>query len=131
MTTKQIVLIVEDDPDALNVMTGIVRREGYTPIALTNAEDAIARFQDGFHPAMMIVDIRLPGKNGVELLKMINKQYQQNSATSTLPPSIAITAHHTPAIVAEALDAGFLHCLRKPIDLDEITQTIHQVIPTP
>jgi len=126
VTNRPQVLIIEDDPDALDVMRGVVKRAGFAPVTCTNAEEALLKIDTGLLPAVIVIDIRLRGIDGLEFMRRLHAKHEAGTLAN-IPPACAITAFHTTQLVAQALNLGFAHCLRKPIDVDLVTQTIQQL----
>jgi DNA-binding NtrC family response regulator len=68
------VLVVDDEPDILNIVRLALQRWGYVVDAFDNPEDALAHFQQnpsGY--SLALTDIRMPGMNGIELAKEMQK----------------------------------------------------------
>ena len=67
--TKRI-LLVEDEKPLCLLYEEELSREGYDVTAVTDAEAALARLAEGLYD-LIITDIRMPGKNGIELITQI------------------------------------------------------------
>src|SRR5262245_50808998 len=66
------ILVVDDEPDAVESMAAILREDGYTVETAGNAEDALERFRsETYH--LLITDLFLPGKSGVDLTKAVHE----------------------------------------------------------
>ena len=68
--TKPKVLLVEDDPFMTTLLSQAFSREGFEVVFASNGEDAVMSFQDT-HPDVLVIDILLPKKNGLEALAEI------------------------------------------------------------
>jgi CheY-like chemotaxis protein len=69
------------------------------------------------------MDINLPGMNGIQALK----QLQRTEKTRHIPV-VAITSNNTPKDVKAGLEAGFRAYITKPIDVPEFVRTIGQIL---
>lgn len=68
----QEILIVEDDPNTSFLFNTILKRAGYHTKSAVNSDEAIQHIQSS-NPDVILLDLGLPGMNGIELLKMIRK----------------------------------------------------------
>ena len=73
-TRIPVVLLVEDEPDQLGLLTAHLQRAGCTVIGLTDAEQALALPPD-LQLDVMVIDLRLPGINGWELTTRLRARY--------------------------------------------------------
>src|SRR5580704_12137391 len=67
---NETILVVDDAPVSLKLTDILLRKEGYKVHAITDAEQALTLLHT-LHPDMMLVDIQLPGMNGLELTRKI------------------------------------------------------------
>jgi PAS domain S-box-containing protein len=112
-------LYVEDNPDNLKLMELIVSRmEGLTMISTHTGELGVemARAEK---PDLIILDINLPGMNGIETLKKITS----HESLSTIPV-LALSAAATTRDIEKGMEAGFLQYLTKPIMVPEVMEAI-------
>lgn len=117
------ILYIEDDLASLKLMQGIIRRsEGLSLLLAHNAELGLemARTLD---PDMIILDINLPGINGLQALESLKKM-------QIVPriPVIALSAATTREDIKKGLDAGFQEYLTKPVDLHEVLGVINKLL---
>ncbi|NQU59096.1 MAG: PAS domain S-box protein, partial [Rhodospirillales bacterium] len=117
------ILYVEDNPANLALMEMIIKRiEGLTLISAHNAELGIELAKSG-SPDMIILDINLPGMNGFEALEKLQSLKQTKDI-----PVIALSANAMPRDIKRGIDAGFLSYLTKPIKVEEIANTIRDIL---
>jgi len=113
-------LLVDDDPDLLRLLAMRLEANGYTVTAVGSAEAALAHIAMEL-PAMVISDIRLPGRDGMALFQQIRTQYPAL-------PVILLTAHGSIPDAVEATSLGAYAYLTKPFDakvlLDRIAQAL-------
>jgi CheY-like chemotaxis protein len=74
-------------------------------------------------PTVILMDINLPGINGVEALKVLRR----DPATSHIPV-VAISANALPRDIQSSLEAGFFRYLTKPIKVKEFTDTLNAAL---
>ena len=113
------ILVVEDEPDLLSTLAGILREEGY---AVDEAEDG----ENGLQKALwadydaVVLDVMLPGIDGFEVLKRLRVR----KAT----PVLLLTARDQPTDRVRGLDGGADDYLPKPYDLPELLARIRALI---
>ncbi len=112
------VLIVEDNPINLKLVHVLLTKEGYTVKVATDAEEALCMLKD-YHPALILMDIQLPGMNGLQLTQML----KQNPQTQDII-IIALTAYAMKGDEEKLLDAGCDGYIAKPIDIHNLIQIV-------
>ena len=116
---EHVVLYVEDDPASVKLMETIVGRlTSLTLISADNAESALL-LAETHRPDIILMDIDLPGMNGIEALEIL----RANAKTRDIPV-IALSADAMPDQINEAMEAGFLRYLTKPIKVDKLLDAI-------
>jgi DNA-binding NtrC family response regulator len=74
MSKSKSVLLVDDEPDIINLFTDLLNREDYEVIGFTNPLKALEHYKTNFAQyGLIISDIRMPGMSGFDLLKDIKK----------------------------------------------------------
>lgn len=68
------VFIMDDDEFLVNMYATKFQKEGFVVESATSSEDAVARFRDGFSPDIFVVDIIMPGMDGLEVLEIIRNE---------------------------------------------------------
>jgi len=119
------VLYVEDNPANMQLMeTIILQVENTILLAAHNAELGIdlARSE---RPDLILMDINLPGMNGIEALKQL-----QNTTETKNTPVIAITADAMPKDVEAGKNAGFSGYITKPINVPQLIRLIEETLQT-
>ena len=113
-------LVVDDDPDMLRLLSMRLASSNYQVTAVTSAESALTQLEIE-HPQLVLSDVRLPGRDGLALFDEIRKRHP------TLPV-ILLTAHGTIPDAVEATERGVFTYLTKPFDgkalLDKIAQAL-------
>lgn len=115
------VLYVEDNADNLKLMEHVISMlEGIELISASSAEMGL-ELAALRRPEMILMDINLPGMNGIEALQALRKTEHARAT-----PVIAISAEASFAAIEKGLAAGFDAYLTKPIDLNEVITHIHR-----
>ncbi|MGZ5599038.1 MAG: ABC transporter substrate-binding protein [Methylobacter sp.] len=118
------VLYIEDSRVNISVMRQIFRQFPAIELLISeNAEAGLALIQQTA-PKLVLMDINLPGMNGLEALHII----KSNPATAAVPV-VAVSAAATPHEVEAGLNAGFTAYLIKPFGIPELIELIHKTLP--
>lgn len=116
------VLVIEDNKDNLRLITYVLRRNGYDVFSAETGEKGVElAMQDT--PFFIVVDINLPGMDGIEVVRRI-----RNSETCGSIPIVAITSHAMVGDREKAMEAGCNGYFEKPIDPITIMECIHAAI---
>jgi CheY-like chemotaxis protein len=108
------ILIVDDNPANLKLISYLLSNRGYQVRTALDAGDAIKTISI-FHPRLILMDIQLPGMDGLELTRALK------SAPATHDILIvAVTAFAMKGDRQKALDAGCDGYITKPIDIHEL-----------
>jgi two-component system, response regulator RegA len=106
------VLLVDDDETLRERLARALRERGYEVRTAGNADDAMARVRED-SPEMAVLDLKMPGRSGIELLKEIRAH---DPATEVL----ILTGYGSIATAVEATKLGAVGYVPKPVDADEI-----------
>ena len=115
------VLIVDDELFVGELLKEYLSIQGYQASAVSNGEDALSVSQQ-FQPHIVILDIRMPGMSGMEVLKNIKAK---NKTTGV----IMLSAYGDTETVDEALRLGADHYLQKPMNLMHLVETLKLLHP--
>ena len=114
------ILLVDDDPGLLRLLSIRLRAEGYEVEAVESAHKALA-ILNRFSPDLVITDLRMDKMDGIGLLK----ELQTRSPGLRV---VIVTAHGTIPDAVLATQSGAFGFLTKPIDKDELMQTVQKAI---
>lgn len=117
-----LILIVEDNEKNLKLVRDVLQVKGYATIEAGNAEDGIVLAREK-KPALVLMDIQLPGMNGIEALKVL----RADPATSAIPV-IAVTASVMQQDRNLITEAGFDGYIGKPINLKEFLDAVKKMV---
>jgi PAS domain S-box-containing protein len=110
------ILVVEDDADTRLVVQTILKQSGAEVLTAESAQSALEILNHS-HPQLLLCDIAMPDEDGYSLLRKIRALPGEKVSQI---PAIAMTAFAGQANREEALSAGFLHHLSKPVDPPEL-----------
>ena len=115
---KQLILIVDDEPINILLLTEYLRGSGYEIIAAENGFRALD-YLEQFVPKLVLLDVAMPGLNGIEVLENI----MSNEKTKEVPV-IMISANVEPDTVETALTLGAKYYANKPIIKQDLLNLI-------
>ena len=110
------ILLVDDDPDLLRLISLRLTSAGYRVRTAESAETALAAIAVR-RPAVVVTDLRMPGIDGLQLFDAINRQHQGL-------PVLILTAHGTIPDAVAATQRGVFGFLTKPFDSQELLQKV-------
>ena len=119
----QLILIVEDDEKIAASTTLRLREEGYGVTAFRTAEDALAYLRDAtrVQPDMALVDVRLPGMSGIELVRTLGEG---------MPPTIVISGEASMSETVDAIRLGVHDFIDKPFSRERLIKSVRNCLET-
>ncbi len=114
------VLLVEDDPAVRFANAQTLKLAGFDVIACASAEAALEKVHPLF-PGIMLVDVRLPGMDGLALLERVQRM-------EPALPVIVITGHGDVAMAVQAMRAGAYDFLEKPTPSELLVNTAKRAL---
>ena len=117
-----LVLIVEDNEKNMKLARDILQAKGYQTVEAETGEAGVKLAKER-KPDLVLMDIQLPGINGIEAFKQIRADTKTKSI-----PVIALTASVTPTDRSQITAAGFDAFISKPISLKEFVETVKRLI---
>ena len=115
-------LIIEDDPDTLEMLRATLQSRGFRVTACESAEDTLKIAPDS-HVDLVISDIGMPAMDGFELIQRLRELEGYQSV-----PAIALSGYATNKDVRTSLAAGFDAHVSKPVDPAELLKLIKRLI---
>jgi len=122
---NELILIVEDNPKNLKLVRDTLQVTGYQTIEAETGEEGL-RLAHERQPALILMDIQLPGITGVEALQRL----RADPATQHTPV-VAVTASVMPQDRTRIMAAGFDGFLGKPISVRELLATVREILDKP
>src|SRR6185437_951275 len=116
MTQASDVLLVDDDPDLLRLISLRLSSAGYKVRTADSGETALAAIAIA-RPATVITDLRMPGIDGMQLFEAIHRRHPAL-------PVIILTAHGTIPDAVNATQRGVFGYLTKPFDSQDLLQKV-------
>jgi len=111
------VLLVDDETEFVNTLAERLRMRELESEVAYDGEQALQFFKEGEVPDVMILDLKMPGIDGMEVLRRVRKAYPRVQV-------IILTGHGTDKDEAEAKRLGAFSYLKKPVDLNTLVQTM-------
>jgi two-component system, cell cycle response regulator DivK len=119
---NELILIVEDNEKNRRLARDILQVKGYRTIEAETAEAGL-ELAPKENPDLVLMDIQLPGMNGIQALKKL----RESEATRAVPV-LAFTASVMPQDRREIMDAGFDGFVAKPVNLKEFIAAIARAL---
>ena len=116
------ILVVDDSLANLKLMCLLLESEGFLIKTAENSDEAMAVLQD-FQPNLILMDIQLPGMDGLTLTRQIKQQEKFKDITV-----VALTAYAMKGDAERAKDSGCVGYITKPIDTRTFTDTMAQFL---
>ncbi len=120
MSVLELVTIVDDDEAVRSALRLLLRSVGLAARTFGSAEEFLAQF-DPAQPGCLVLDVRMPGLNGLELQERLNLQ-------GAVTPVIFITGHGDVPMAVEALQHGAFDFLQKPFRDQDLLDRIRRAI---
>jgi len=113
------ILVVEDGQSQREMLRDFLAEEGFAIAEAENGEKAVQQVKDG-HYDLLLLDYKMPGLNGMEVLEQVKR----------INPEIDIvmmTAYGTIETAVDAMKAGAVDYITKPVDLEELLILINRI----
>ena len=118
---KEKILVVDDEENIRKSLKMILEYEGYAFLEAPDAEDALEIIEETVGLDLILLDIKLPGKDGLELLEDLKKKHYS-------PEVIMISGHGTVQTAVEATKLGAYDFLEKPLHRDRVLLSIRNAL---
>lgn len=111
------VLIIDDEPDILELLSITIKRMGFTCVTAATIEQAKQLLKDHTFQ-LCLTDMRLPDGSGLDLVSYINQEHSSI-------PVVMITAYGSMDVAIQAMKRGAFDFLSKPVDLEKLRSIIN------
>src|SRR5437773_1515622 len=119
--SKRSILVVDDDRSVRSYLSDFLTSCGYSIECAESGDQAVARLSAGYIPSLIVLDIVMPGINGIEVSESIKK------INSSIPVIILSAAGQTKTVV-DAMKMGAADFLVKPFEEQELELAIENVV---
>ena len=119
---RAVVLIVDDERRFRETLAELVTSEGHTAREAASGNDALADLAGGAAPDVILLDIRMPGADGLTVLREIRERHLSEA------PVIMVSAYEDSERTIAAMRGGAYDYVTKPVDIEELSATIHRAI---
>src|SRR3990172_7113712 len=114
------VLVVDDEKNIRNSLEGVLNDEGFDVVFAESSEEALTKIKQSA-PDIILLDIWLPGMDGIEALKKIKEEHEHL-------PIIMISGHGTVETAVKATKLGAYDFLEKPLSIEKVVLTIEHAL---
>jgi CheY-like chemotaxis protein len=114
------VLVVDDEPDARQIISTLIRRTGAEVFACESANEALEALET-WHPDVLMSDIAMPGEDGYSLINRVRSLPAERGGEV---PAAAFTAYAREEDRQRALEAGYQIHIAKPISSGQLVAMI-------
>jgi signal transduction histidine kinase/ActR/RegA family two-component response regulator len=118
------IIAVDDDPDALEIITKLLRLHGAEVVAVSSAQRALDQLRRGA-ASLLISDIAMPDRDGFWLLEQVRRQPRDRGGEV---PAIALSAFADVNTRMRASSAGFSAHLSKPVRAEALVSEVARVL---
>ncbi len=119
---NKVILIVDDSASIRDMLEFTLERQGYNVLKGVDGQDALKYF-DGRRIDLLITDLHMPNKNGMELIAEVRKKEDYSYM-----PILFLTTESGVAIKKEAREKGATGWLTKPFDSERLLHLIKKVL---
>jgi DNA-binding response OmpR family regulator len=116
------VLVVDDEPDARELLSEFLTAKGYAVLTASNGEDALRKLKEE-RPHLILLDIRMPKMDGLETLRRVREIDHEVGV-------IMVTAVNEEETGRQALKMGAFDYITKPMDFQYLERSLWYKITT-
>ncbi len=120
MGMKPVILVVDDEEDIRLSLKGILEDEGCRVVSASHGEEALQMLNKE-EPDIVFLDIWLPGKDGLQVLDAVRRDYQEL-------PVIMISGHGNIETAVETIKKGAFDFIEKPLSLEKVVVTTNKAL---
>jgi PleD family two-component response regulator len=122
MPLRERILIVDDEPTTIQVLTRFLTREGYAVVTASNGEEALRQIQQ-VKPDLVLLDVTMPILDGLSVCRRLRQDYLTRSL-----PIILVTGRDTLNDRLSGIRVGIDDYITKPFDLEEVKARLENVL---
>lgn len=113
------VLLIDDESPFVEALAKRLVKRGFVVITSSSGPEALAKLQENSSIDVVICDVKMPGMDGIETLRLVKSGYP-------LVEVIMLTGHATVQSAIQGMRLGALDYLMKPCDMDLLMTKIHE-----
>jgi DNA-binding NtrC family response regulator len=118
---KPFVMLVDDEADFINTMSKRLEKRDFKVITANDGKQALEIVDSHRNLEVMILDVKMPGMDGIEVLTEMKKKYP-------LIEVIMLTGHATIESAIDGMKIGAFDYLMKPCDIEQLTQKVQEAV---
>jgi FixJ family two-component response regulator len=120
MTSQPTIFVIDDDPQVRRAVGRLLTSAGHR-VELFGSAIQFLESTDGDRPGCLVIDLRLPGLNGIDLFNLLH-------TTGKSIPMVFLTGYGDVPTSVQAMKAGAVDFLTKPVDEDELLEAIGRAL---
>jgi two-component system, NtrC family, response regulator AtoC len=113
------VLVVDDDADIQNLLSDLLKEEGYGVRTASNGAEALAAIAKDL-PDLVMMDVQLPDQDGIGVLRQLKREHSELEV-------IVMTAYGGSSTAIKAMEHGAYDYVTKPFEIDDLLATLRRV----
>ncbi|TWT27634.1 response regulator [Planomicrobium sp. CPCC 101110] len=114
------ILIVDDQPGIRLLLDEVFSLEGFHTITAGNGREALQKAEES-RPDMVLLDMKMPGMDGIEILKRLKKEQQDLRV-------MMMTAYGELDLIEESITCGAVRYFTKPFDVFEVRDAVKSLL---
>ena len=115
------ILIVDDEEGIRTSLVGVLEDEGFEAVTAPSGEQALACIEADEHPDLVLLDIALPGRDGVEILREIATRWRE-------VPVVMMSGHGNIETAVKTTKYGAYDFIEKPLSIDKVLLTVEHAL---
>ena len=117
---RKTIIVADDEEPIRSLLCNFLEGEGFATVEAANGREVLEKLAQA-RPDLVLMDIRMPGLDGIEVLQRMRESYSD-------VPAVLITAHGTASTAIKAIQIGAYDYITKPFDLDDVLLTINRCL---
>lgn len=117
-------LLVDDEREFVETLAERLRLRAFDVSVISTADEALVSLDEGLKPDLILLDIKMPGINGLDALTEIRQKHPEI-------PAILLTGHGAASSSIEGMKRGAFDYLMKPVDISQLIEKIEEAVSTP
>lgn len=115
------VMLVDDESDFIETMSKRLQKRGFKVLTATEGKEALELVGKNRNLEVMILDVKMPGMDGIEVLREMKKSYP-------LIEVIMLTGHATIESAIDGMKIGAFDYLMKPCNIEQLSQKVQEAV---